>query len=180
MIQDEVRYKRPFLGNGQNLSDAQHPHNEQLYVFPCFMRPGRQNFVVIADDGIGNQTEETLDMPDDQDLYYIHKCIVENREEDVCEFSKPLMTKKKERKFILEESVFKDWKPDTKHTLEKCLEHDMQFWKLTRLIKIEEEQEIVKELIKKYFPKLKEVYHFLLSKSRYPNIERYDFIEWAK
>ena len=32
MIQDEVRYKRPFLGNGQNLSDAQHPHNEQLYV----------------------------------------------------------------------------------------------------------------------------------------------------
>ena len=44
VISDEIRYKKPFLANGEYLSKARKKHaqgEEPLYVFPCFMRPGK-------------------------------------------------------------------------------------------------------------------------------------------
>lgn len=47
LLSDNILYKKPFMGNGHYLSEIQHPEKEQLYVFPCFMRPGKHDYVVI-------------------------------------------------------------------------------------------------------------------------------------
>ena len=40
-LSDELYYKKPFMGNGELLKNVQHPEVEQLYVYPCFVRPGK-------------------------------------------------------------------------------------------------------------------------------------------
>ena len=51
-----------------------------------------------------------MELPTDETSYYFHKSIVENREEEVKEFAKPMKVVKKAREFKLETSVFKEWK----------------------------------------------------------------------
>jgi hypothetical protein len=41
ILSAEIAYKKPYMGNGDLLSEVKHPEEEQLYVFPCFIRPGR-------------------------------------------------------------------------------------------------------------------------------------------
>ena len=112
IIAKEIRFKRPFIANGQYLASMLNNHTEPLYVFPCFMKPGRQNYVVIQEDDLANQpTYEAL--PTDEDAYFIHKCIVENRVEEVPVYTKPMKMGKKERKFKHEKSIWATWKKDT-------------------------------------------------------------------
>mmetsp|Transcript_32855 Transcript_32855/g.50221 ORF Transcript_32855/g.50221 Transcript_32855/m.50221 type:complete len:225 (+) Transcript_32855:5970-6644(+) len=94
-LTEEILYKKPFMSNGDHLNTVEHPYEEQLYVFPCFLRPGKQRYVVIQEDELANQTTEQVPMPDDHFSYFIHKCIVENRTENVAPFSKPMKIIKK-------------------------------------------------------------------------------------
>lgn len=179
-LADEIRYKKPFMANGELLAEIDHPDEEQLYVFPCFLKPGRQNYVVVQEDDIACNTVEAVDMPRDVDNYYVHKCIVESRQEDIALWSKPLRGGEKTREFRHATSVFGSWKPDNKATLAKCLEHDFALWKLPRFCKDPDEQERVMDKVKEYFPLIKEVYHCLISKSNYPYILYQDFFDWSK
>ena len=97
VISDEIRYKKPFLANGEYLTKARKKHSqgeEPLYVFPCFMRPGKQNYIIINEYGLAKQSTSSFipnkKMPTDIDCYYIHKCIAINRQEDVPIFTKPM------------------------------------------------------------------------------------------
>jgi hypothetical protein len=78
------------------------------------LRPGKHNYVVIQDDDepLANNPSENVMLPDDDSVYYIHKNIVENRDEEVVHFAKPTKSIKRERYFVHATSVFKDWKPD--------------------------------------------------------------------
>ena len=127
-LSEELYYKKPFMGNGELLKSVQHPEVEQLYVYPCFIRPGKQNYIVIQDDDLANQREE-IELPEDETCYYFHKAIVENRLEDVHPFSKPMKMGVKENVFRLDTSVFKKWKQDSQPILDKCLDHDFLHWK---------------------------------------------------
>jgi len=53
--------------------------------------------VVIQEDGLANKTDIDMELPTDETSYYFHKSIVENREEEVKEYSKPMKMVKKER-----------------------------------------------------------------------------------
>ena len=57
-LPDELYYKKPHMANGEYLHGLNRPDHEQLYVFPCFIRPGKQNYVVIQEDGLANQIKE--------------------------------------------------------------------------------------------------------------------------
>ena len=120
-----------------------------------------------------------MDLPEDETCYYFHKAIVENREEDVAPFSKPMRIVKKEREYKHDSMVFKDWKVDTPIILDKCWEHDSKYWKLTRIIKDPEIQEAVKSVMRRIFPKLKNIFHYLIAKSSFPCIGWLDYSNWA-
>jgi len=134
-LAEELYYKKPFMGNGELLKSVQHPEEEQLYVYPCFIRPGKQNYVVIQEDELANQTEERVELPDDTSSYYFHKSMVENRMEEAISFNKPMKMGTKENLFRLENSVFKNWKQDTQSILEKCYDHDILHWKTAKFWK---------------------------------------------
>ena len=72
------------------------------------------------------------------------------------------------------------WKPDNKAMIDKCLEHDFELWKLARFCKDPDEQARVQDKVKKYFPQLKEIYHYLIAKANYPSIDQLNIMEWAK
>jgi len=55
-LPEELYYKKPHMANGEYLHGPNHDAQEQLYVFPCFARPGKQNYVIIQEDGLANQT----------------------------------------------------------------------------------------------------------------------------
>lgn len=179
-VADEIRYKKPFLGNGDLLQEIGHPDEEQLYVLPCFLKSGRQNYVIIQKDGLACNAEAEVDLPRGPYNYHVHKCIVEGRQEDIALWHKPLKNGSKVRKFKHELSVFSQWKPDNKASLERCLEHDFSFWKLARFCKDPDEQDLCKAKVKEYFPQIKEVYHALIARSHYPTIQFPDLYEWAK
>jgi len=86
---------------------------------------------------------------------------------------------KKQREFKHETSCFKDWKFDSESVLEKCLEHDFTFWKAARFCKDPDELTRVKKIIKENFKEIKEIYHYLISKSSYPAIGWQDFTNWC-
>lgn len=121
---DEIRYKKPFMSNGEHLGEIGPSDEDQLYVFPCYMRPGRQNYIVVNEEDLACSPKEEVAMPTDASFYYIHKCLVENRQEEVINWGKPMKSAVKERKFKHELSPFGGWKPDTSALLDKILEHD--------------------------------------------------------
>ena len=86
----------------------------------------------------------------------------------------------KERKFKLEYSVFKEWKPDTPESLEKMLKSDFSQWKCGRFIKDEYELEEVKKVVSAHIGPLKEVFHMLAARSSYPGIGWNEFTSWAQ
>ncbi len=56
--------------------------------------------------------------------------------------------------------MFKDYKPDHPKILEQCFEFDWENSKIHRIIKDEEERNLVKALLKEYYPKFRESYKF--------------------
>jgi hypothetical protein len=69
--------------------------------------------------------------------YFMHKDIIDNREEDVPHFSKAAKTEKKEIVFDHANSVFSQWKPDAPASIDKQISHDMIYWKLWKFLKNE-------------------------------------------
>ena len=118
---------------------------------------------------------ETVKLPIDHFSYYIHKEIVECRDEAILPFFKSMKNVVKERGFDHAGSVFRDWKPDNQAMIDKCLEHDFKVWKVHKFVKDPDELENVKRIIKAKFPILKEVYHYLIASSNFPGIKVEDF-----
>lgn len=149
-------------------------------MFPCFMRPGRQSYVIVQENGLANQAEPVA-LPDDGYSYYLHKCIVENRTEDVPPYVKPMKVGKKERKFNYAKSIWADWKRDTSKGLDDALEADLKFCKLTRFVKPPEtEVPAVQKVLRQYMPCVNEHFHYLISRSQYPAVREIDYREWVE
>jgi hypothetical protein len=94
------------------------------------MRPGRHLFATCLpgrDNG--------------RPLYFIHKCIVQRRDEDPPIKVKEIRFLKSVRVFEKHNSVFKDWLPDTAKQLTDSIEHDVLLWKCSRFIKVDKELE---------------------------------------
>lgn len=177
-LKEELKYKKPFVCNATFLPSID-PANEQLYVLPCFARPGRQSYVVVQADDLASNPSEQTQLPTSPANYFIHREIFENRDEEVAAFSKKMKNIQKERVFDHANSVFREWKPDSAIMLEKCLEHDFKYWKGVRFCKDPDELELVKKVVKQNFVFLKKVFHFLSSKSLFPGLGWQDFTNWT-
>ena len=70
---------------------------------------------------------------------FFYKCDVPARMEDLPPYSKPLNSVKVERTFKKEVSVFMKWRVDTPASLQQAFNKDMELWKGSRFIKIDEE-----------------------------------------
>lgn len=168
-------YKRPYLANCgalkylrlDDLAADEEP--EPLYVYSCFTKPGKQNYVVIQQAGLANSGQHRP-IPTEPDHYFVHRDMIDNRDEPVPAFFKKLQSVQRERLFDHARSVFKDWRPDNHVTQQKCLEHDFKYWKVANFCKNPMEVEAVKRVVELNFVQLKRVFHFLMSKSIYPGI----------
>eukprot|EP00357_Protocruzia_adherens_P019086 CAMPEP_0115032682 /NCGR_PEP_ID=MMETSP0216-20121206/39306_1 /TAXON_ID=223996 /ORGANISM="Protocruzia adherens, Strain Boccale" /LENGTH=229 /DNA_ID=CAMNT_0002410633 /DNA_START=306 /DNA_END=995 /DNA_ORIENTATION=+ len=70
----------------------------------------------------------------------------------------PILPKKEAWSF--ENSIFKSYKPDTAALLAKCFEKDWGDGKIPKAIRNEEETSKVKEICRRYYPKIRETYKY--------------------
>ena len=70
---------------------------------------------------------------------FLYKCDVPARAEDLPPFAKQMQSTKVERAFKKEVSVFMKWRADTPTTLQQAYNRDVDLWKGSRFIKVDEE-----------------------------------------
>ena len=116
---------------------------------------------------------ETLD-------WVFERGIVDFRIEDIIHYTKILKSHMKVRKFDKDKSVFKDWVTDTPIVDRKCLEHDMGFWKISKLKLDPEDMENMERLLEDNFSMMKSLYIYLISSSDYPGSNLVDFTRFIK
>ncbi len=105
----EMRFRQPNFINVElisNLEDAirQDPIERQMnqvYVFPAFIKPGRQIYAVAYPDERRNPS------------FFVHKLIVKPREELVPHFVKETKISKVGRQFDKNKTIFREWRVDT-------------------------------------------------------------------
>ena len=102
------------------------------------------------------------------------------RREDIPIFNKAYSESASYRQFRKDASVFATWKQDDIYIIQKCLEHDEQYWKLHKLIKDKEDYNGVVDYYKKNFPIFAGTYKFLSARGRYPFINLNDFVWFSR
>lgn len=82
--------------------------------------------------------------------------------------------------FMKDRSVFRDFKDDNKSYLRKCFEQDINYTKIQRTVKGEEDVlEDIKEVLFKHFVKINNIFLYYIGISTYPTISMNDFTSWA-
>ncbi|CDW89852.1 UNKNOWN [Stylonychia lemnae] len=176
VIMKNSLYRRPYLVNGQFLERFSDRTQEQLYVYPCFIRAGKHSYIVKNTD----------------DDYFLHKMIAPFREEDIPVYIKQSKMKVFSRVFKKETSVFRDWKEDNDQILARCCDHDYKYWKIPRFVKdpgevcksinhlIYLQQQKCFDYVIQNFTKLKEIFITIASRSSFPNISWIDFTTFCE
>lgn len=72
IITKNLRYRKPFFLNSPPQKDPDDDSSEQVFVLPCFIKPGKQFYSVMLND----QHKEDND-------WFIHKCLAPVRDEDI-------------------------------------------------------------------------------------------------
>lgn len=143
----------------QSLEDAQDP---KLWVYPCYMKPTPG--VIKCGQG------------DHQFLF-----VPEVRKEPIPPFCLPKFENEEvEEPFDRDKSVFKHWVSDNTSILSNACKADMHYWKVNKFVKDIEEQQKCAEVVKGYFPELKNIFINLISGGDYPHIGRNDFGNFCK
>ena len=180
--------------------------NRQLYVMPCFLKPGKQTFVVqsqmfdsdihskenllkqakkleAAENDTRNydhiQTKSSVDMIHGEQFYF-HQVVAPVRREKVPLFAKKLIAKDvDEVPFDRMVTVFKDWKPPTDADLKKMLVHDAALWKINKFVKDEKAYADVLKAFNLNIRKLFSVFITLSAQSSFPGVTWLDFTKFA-
>ena len=159
-----LKYKKPNLVNAWRKTCFE---NElPLYVYVAYMNCGKQYFSV--------QTQGEVKK------HYVQSCIAKFRNEDIVPFKKQFKSKIVTRVFRKDQSVFAKWREDDQNILDKCYNHDMQNWKLSKFVKEETDLMGVNKIIKKYYPMFKANHLFNSSTSTFPFTSLNDFTIYAK
>jgi hypothetical protein len=120
VVWSNLKFKKPNLVNA-NLNCIM--HGEPFYVYPCFMKSGKQYF---------NVQERPQGEPP---INYVQSCISKFRTEEIPMYRKTFKTSIIERTFNKDKSVFAKWIKDNQQIVNNCLEHDFKHWKTQRFIK---------------------------------------------
>ena len=95
-----------------------------LYVFACFMKSGKQHYVVRHSDRDSGKSK-----------WYPADCVTNFREEEIFNYRKYIKKHMVVRKFVKEQSVFAQWKLDDANVIRKCMQHDTKWWKIHKFVK---------------------------------------------
>jgi len=147
-------------------SDDEDVKIPKVYVYPMFMKPGRQLFLVQNNNEDGDRQN------------WLHKFIAPQRIDKIPLYNKPHKTLIKTRAFDKHNSVFKMWIDDTEQTIKECLEHDFENWKLPNFVKDPSEQERIKTIMIDNGEFLKQMFIQQASRSNAPLLNRTDFSQW--
>ena len=77
--------------------------------------------------------------------------------------------------FIKENSVFAEYKAETKQLYKKCFDYDIKFSKLNRLIRDLDQLDKTSEILIKYYGEIKNMFVTGIAISDYPTIQWMDF-----
>lgn len=102
------------------------------------MQPGRQYYLI--------QHEH-----DKNELYRV---VSEFRDEDIVGYTKE-NRRVRAKIFRRPESVFAKWMEDSAEVVDKCIQHDNQYWKLSKFIKEKTDYENTLAVLKENFGTLK-------------------------
>ena len=81
-----------------------------------------------------------------------------------------------DKRFVKDRSVFKTWKEETSEMLRRMFENDVQYSKLHRVLKNNEEEMVeVKAAVFSFYKQLKNIFIYYASMSTYPVISWNDF-----
>lgn len=72
-------------------------------------------------------------------------------------------------------NVFKNFVCDFPGLIDNCCNFDFEGWKLNRFVKDQEEQTEIRQLVRKEYPFLKDLYLTLSSRSNFPGLSIMDF-----
>eukprot|EP00347_Sterkiella_histriomuscorum_P002614 403367462 len=164
-VTKNLKYKKAQFINNQLLDNVD-LKSEQIYVYPTFMRPGRNVFLVKTQDELSN--------------FHLLKCISPLREEEIPIFIKGSKIKVQQRVFKKDNSVFKDWKEDTPQTINQMLDDDMKYWKCHRFIKEENDKIACEKIIRQNAVLLKKIFMTEVCNSGFPNISWIDFSNYCE
>ena len=169
VFKKKLAFKRPHLVNYELMFDA-----DRSYVLPIFIRPGRTHFFVRDAFDINYSTDiihrrrlsAQSNLPSENNStdanqgyrFYYSRHTIPVREEPIPKISKKMKRTFQVAKFQKEYSVFRDWKEDTKQTFDKCLRHDMQYWKCQKFVKDPDDYDAVVRVVTRYFSDIKEIF----------------------
>ena len=83
------------------------------------------------------------------------------------------------RNFSKEESIFKDWKPESNSKMVDGFLHEIKYWKVPNMIKQEDEVNKVINFLKTELKFLKTIFIFLSARSNFPVIRWLDFCDFC-
>ena len=129
-----------------------------LYVFPTFMRSGKQYYMVKSEDPRSKALK-----------WFPGSCLARFREEEIPRYRKRYARVKVERRFVKEASVFAPWKQDDFGVLKKCLDHDRRYWKVaSKVVKDREDRQAVEAAVARHLPLLKALHLHMAASSGFP------------
>lgn len=150
-----------------------------LFVYPCFMKCGKQYFCVKYNKMKMNKKLQSPQLSPKQS-WYVDSCIAQFRREPVPSFRKTFKSHIIQRRFLKDSSVFSRWIPDDRKTLKLCLEHDLKWWKAGRFVKSDEDMKKLVNLIRIHYPVLKANFLWAASGSNFPTIDIGEFTDFSK
>jgi len=105
----------------------------------------------------------------------MYSCSVTNREEDIPICAKEALTKKVEREFNNQKSVFSRWLVDDPSKNLEMTIIDLGYCKLHKMIKDDEDRDNVAKVIAKYYGQLKHIFTYLAAKSAWPAMTNQEY-----
>ena len=191
IFKKKLVFKRPHLINYELMFNV-----DRSYVIPIFIKPGRTHFFVRDAFDINYTTDilhrrrvsvqgSLLSENNSTDAnqgyrYYYSRHIIPVREEPIPKISKKMKRTFKVSKFQKEYSVFRDWKEDTRQTFEKCLRHDLQYWKCQKFVKDPDDYDAIVSIFTRHFSDIKEIFMQVVAMgAEPPDIKQLSFIDYC-
>ena len=104
----------------------------------------------------------------------MHECVVEPRLEPIIPIER--VTKIREGDIFQRwKTIFAPWPTENEPIFRSCIEHDVKYWKVTRLIKDPDDYAAVIRVLLKHSKLLTHLFLYLASKSQFPAIGLLDF-----
>ena len=125
----------------------------EVWVAGAFVKPGTHSYIVSDYRGLKQYYHSNM-----------HECTVESRQEEIVPFERVTKIRSADL-FHRYKTIFAPWPDEGDWIFRQCIEHDIKLWKVTRLIKDQDDYNATKNVLLKNAKVLTHLFMFLSSKS---------------